>query len=397
MNMWLIIFKKELKDTLRDKRTLMTMIVVPLLIIPLMMKMMSGITVSHLSEAQEQKLRIALVAKDSVSDFKNLIQGKDDFELISNVTEDSVRSLIRSNKIDGAYVFSERFINQVKRNRAGRVKFYFRSSDDESIKKNRMTALMSEFEEQLLKQRFDDMGLDRRITKAVNLTTVDVATTQERAGKIIGGFLPYLFVIFCFLGGMYPAIDLAAGEKERGTMETLLTAPVSRFQILLGKYGIVVLTGTGSALISIVGFYVGFQSTGTMPDEFMSLLTNLMQPTTILLIFFQLLPLTMFFAGLQLSLSLYAKTFKEAQSLLTPFNIVVIVPAAAGLLPGVDLNFVTALVPVLNFSLATKEIMAGTINYALLAEVYLSLIFIGLGSLFLASKMFHQESIIFRS
>ena len=225
---------------------------------------------------------------------------------------------------------------------------------------------------------------------------VDIATTQEKFGKAIGGFLPYIFVIFCFIGIMYPAIDLAAGEKERGTLETLLTTPVGRFEILLGKFGVVVLTGIGSALISIVGLYIGIRQAGDIPPEIMEVILSVLKPETIGMLISLLLPLTMFFAGLLLSLSMFAKTFKEAQSIITPANFLVIIPVAIGLIPGIELNTTTAFIPVLNVSLATKGIISGTINYALLAEVYASLIILAGLSLFVSSKLFMRESVIFR-
>ncbi len=104
----------------------------------------------------------------------------------------------------------------------------------------------------------------------------------------------------------------------------------------------------------------------------------------------------MFFAGIMLSLSMFAKTFKEAQSILTPMNFLVIVPVAIGLIPGITLDPKTALIPVLNVSLATKEIVAGTIDFGLLMEVYVSLAVLAGLSLFLASRLFLRETVIFR-
>jgi sodium transport system permease protein len=208
--------------------------------------------------------------------------------------------------------------------------------------------------------------------------------------------VPYLFVIFCFMGSMYPAIDLAAGEKERGTMETLLTAPVSRFQILLGKFAVVVLTGLMSAIVSIVGILFSIKHIAGIPPEAMNAMLAILDAKTILLVLSLLLPLTIFFAAFLLSLSIFAKSYKEAQSLISPLTIVVILPVMIGLVPGIELDAVTALVPVLNVSLATKEIIAGTIKPALLWEVYASLFLLAGLSLYGCSKWFEREETIFR-
>jgi len=397
MNIFLTIFKKELIDTLRDRRTIIAMIIIPLLIFPVLIGITSKIQKSVTKKAEEKTLRIAVISNDGATEkLIEIITKLDDFKLIENVPEDSVRSFVQNDSLDGAFVFSKTFDKRVESLRAGRIKFYFKSTEGDNIEKNRMKDLVNEFEESLLSTRFEKLNLDEAVGTAVNLVEVDITSKKERIGKAIGGFLPYIFVIFCFIGSLYPAIDLAAGEKERGTIETLLTAPVNRFVILLGKFGVVVLAGVGSALVSIIGLYFGIRQAGEIPPEIVEVILGILEPQSILLLISLLLPLTMFFAGIMLSLSMFAKTFKEAQSILTPMNFLVIVPVAIGLIPGITLDPKTALIPVLNVSLATKEIVAGTIDFALLIEVYVSLAVLAGLSLFLASRLFLRETVIFR-
>jgi len=396
MGHMLTIFKKELIDTLRDRRTIIAMVVLPLLLFPLIIVITTKVSQSQAEKAKAETLKVAVISEDRLPDFTDLFAVREDIELIENVHEDSVRAFIRNDSLDGAFVFSPRFRERIEAMRPGRVKFYFRSTEDFDIKKDRILEVLEEFKDDLLSERFRKLDLDQDIAEAVNLVEVDIATAQERIGKAVGGFLPYIFVIFCFVGSMYPAIDLAAGEKERGTIETLLTAPVNRFEILLGKFGVVVVAGVSSALISILGLYLGVRMTNEIPDEIMDVILNILEPQSIALLMSLLLPLTIFFAGLLLTLSIFAKSFKEAQSLITPFNIFVIIPVAVGLIPGVELNTTTALIPILNVSLATKEIIAGTIDTGLLIEVYGSLIALALLSLFVSSKIFTRESVIFR-
>lgn len=396
MGNMLTIFKKELIDTLRDRRTIIAMVVLPLLLFPLIIGITTKVSQSQAEEAKAETLKIAIISEDPVPEFNSYFMEREGFELVENVHEDSVRAFIRNDSLDGAFVFSPRFKERVSDMRPGRVKFYFRSTDDFDIKKERMLDVVEEFEEELLAARFQKLNLDTDIADAVNLVEIDIATAQERIGKAVGGFLPYIFVIFCFVGSMYPAIDLAAGEKERGTIETLLTAPVNRFEILLGKFGVVVVAGVSSALISILGLYIGIRLSSEIPDEIMKVIMSILEPKSIALLMSLLLPLTIFFAGLLLTLSIFAKSFKEAQSLITPFNIFVIIPVAVGLIPGIELSPTTALIPILNVSLATKEIIAGTIETGLLLEVYGSLLVLALVSLFISSRIFTRESVIFR-
>jgi sodium transport system permease protein len=215
-------------------------------------------------------------------------------------------------------------------------------------------------------------------------------------GSPFGGAVPYVIILFCFLGAMYPAIDLGAGEKERGTLETLLTTPVDRFGILVGKFGVIVLIGLFSALVSILGLYIGVRQSGHLQPEMFDSIVKLLGIETILLILGLLVPLTVFFAGLLLCASLLARSFKEAQSLMTPLNLAVLLPVAIALLPGVTLDWKTALIPVLNASLATKEIIRGEIDGKDLGLVYASLTVYALLAIGGTRWMFSRESIIFR-
>lgn len=392
----LTIFRKELIDTLRDRRTIIAMVIVPLFIFPIIIGITAKIQVSQAKKAKEKKLRVAVISNDAIRGFKDIISARDDLIVVEDVATDSIRAFIQEDSLDGAFIFSDNFDEQVSNMQAGQVQFIYRSTEDNNIKKNRLMDLIDEYEKQLLASRFQRLDLDQEIVKTIDLQEVDVATFKEKFGQEVGGFLPYIFVIFCFIGGMYPAIDLGAGEKERGTLETLLTSPVSRFEILLGKFGVVVLTGVGSALVSIIGLYIGIRQAGELPPELIDVLLGILELESILLLLSLLLPLTMFFAGILLSLSIFARTFKEAQSTISPMSFIVILPVAIGLIPGIELNSTTALIPILNVSLATKEIISGTIEFGLLIEVYLSLIVLAALSLFLSSRFFSRESIIFR-
>ena len=393
------VFRKELTDTLRDRRTIITMILVPLMLFPVIMSVMTRIQVSQMKKAEAEVLQVALITYGNAQAFRDSLLARDDFEVHEDIPADSVRALIQRDSLDGAFVFSKNFDKRVQNLKSGRVKFYYKSTENEKedITKRRLKEVLDGFEKTLLAERFRKLQLDEDTVEPVKVAEVNVATPKERLGRAIGGFLPYIFVIFCFTGAMYPAIDLAAGEKERGTIETLLTAPVPRLQILLGKFSVVVLTGIASAAISMVGLYIGFRQIPEIPTEALETILSILEVKSIVLVLSLLFPLTVFFAGLLLSVSIFARSFKEAQSYISPMTIIVILPVIVGLLPGMELTAKTALIPILNISLATKEIIAGTIKTGLLLEVYASLIVLAALGLFFCTQMFTRESVIFRS
>ena len=179
--------------------------------------------------------------------------------------------------------------------------------------------------------------------------------------------LPYLVIIMCMTGAIYPSIDLTAGEKERGTMETLLCSPVARTHLVLGK-GLVVLTvslataclslfSNGAALV-LLKKLVGNSAKGNP-------LPLTMDPSSLLAVLVMMLPLAIFFSGAMLAIGLYSRSAKEANSYLQPLLICTVMPAAAAALPGVELNYGLALVPVLNVSLAGARNHVGAVSLEL--------------------------------
>jgi sodium transport system permease protein len=392
-----IVFRKELKDILRDRRTIMFMIVIPMILFPMLFKVMFSVEKSQSDKEHAKRLRVAVVSQGNATRFVEMLRARGDLKLSTTVPSDSISALIRADSLDGAFVVASAFDDSIAEMKPGRVDFYFKSTDDREIVQRRLRETVDKYEHELLEQRFGRLEMNPSIVDAVDLQTHNVASMEERVGKSVGGMLPYLFIIFCFIGAMYPAIDLGAGEKERGTMETLLTAPVNRFHILLGKFGVVVLSGLVSAAASITGLYVAIKQSSTIPPEFMKIIMHILGWHTILMLLSLLLPLTIFFAGILLSLSLTARSFREAQTMISPLNIAVIMPAAIGLIPGVTMSYKTALIPVLNVSLATKEIIAGTIQTPHLVVVYASLVTLAMLSLWGSAWWFRRESTIFRS
>jgi len=147
----------------------------------------------------------------------------------------------------------------------------------------------------------------------------------------------------------------------------------------------------------MVGLYIGVRQAGDLPPDFMDIVVKILGGNTIALVMSLLIPLTVFFAGVLLSVSLAARGFKEAQTLIAPLNMAVIIPAAIGMMPGLEMTYITAMIPVLNVSLATKEIIAGTITTPHLITVYVTLIGLALASMAMATTQFNRESTIFRT
>ena len=206
-----------------------------------------------------------------------------------------------------------------------------------------------------------------------------------------------MFVIFGFMGALYPALDLGSGEKERGTLETILSSPANRLDIVLGKVIVVSLSAILSAVIGLLGFFIGINTFADLPSQLTTVIGEIANVETVLMVMSLVLPICVFFSSILLGLSIYAKSFKEAQSITSPLSFVIFVPILISLTPGINLDAVTALIPILNVSLATKDIIAGVMNPFYMFEVYASLLtYAGLSILWCVYS-FNQEGTIFRN
>ena len=167
---------------------------------------------------------------------------------------------------------------------------------------------------------------------------------------------------------------------------------------MLGKFTVVALAGLVSAVIAMFSLYVSVaQGVDGIPPELLAAVAQVLEPVTIATVLALLLPLSMFFAALLLMLSVYARSYKEAMSIISPLMIVVLFPAMIALLPGSELTPVTALIPILNVSLATRALISGTADPALVALVFASLVALAAASLWACTRWFAREDIVFRS
>ena len=391
------IVKKEFTDTLRDKRTILTMIVIPLLMVPILMNITIRVIQRQERKAEVELIDLAFIGGEYAPRLLEMVQADSQFVVHEDVRENEFEQLIRDDTLDAGIVVPPDFLERVTADEQAEVVLYYRSSSTFAVAEGRLRGIIGDYDEEIVDGRIRRMSLDPNLFDAIVVERRDISTMQEVLGKTVGGFLPYMFIIFMFTGAMYAGIDLSAGEKERGTLETLLSSPASRLEIVMGKFLVVATVGIASALISMFGLYLGVRGIEDIPPEAMEAVWDILSVKVVVMIATLLLPLAAFFAAMILAFAIQAKSFKEAQSTLTPLSIVVIMPVVFGLLPGIELNAQTALIPVLNVSLATKEVIAGTINPLHLVMSYVSLFALAAASIWFCVVWFNREETLFRS
>ena len=396
MSIIVSIFKKELIDVLRDRRTLMFMVVIPILITPLLVIGSIKFQEYQNKKSEEKILKIAYINESEDSLTKELLSDQKGVKIIEGVPIDSIESYIKSDSLQGGLYLGKGFLKKIKTNSSGDVKIYYKSSDLMSKSKKRMQAALDIYKQKIIAERLKQLNVDGQILEPITITNIDMATAKETLGKAIGGFIPYVLVMFIFLGAMYPAIDLGAGEKERGSLETLLSSPATKFEITMGKLLVVSLTGIVSGLVSVLGISSSLFFIDKIPVQIQETILELINPFMIFSIIILMIPIAIFFASMLLSISFYARSFKEAQSLMGPLNMVIIVPLFLSLGPGMEMDHATALMPLINVGLLTKEILAGSVELIYFIETLFSLLFCAAIGIWFSVFWFKKENTIFR-
>ena len=400
--MWQV-YVKELMELMRDKKTLIFVILLPILIFPVLFGVMALVLTSTTSKAMQQEHRYVIVNAEQAPQFAEALFYHKNFKRVdSELTErEQLIAAIRAGDFDVALVIPEDFKARQAAVEQSEWQLIYNQSSQLDFMYQYFSELMRRYTEDLQMTSLSQLGVDperlQAILTPVELRRVDTADTRENIGEKIGAFIAYILIPICLMGASYPAIDMGAGEKERGTLETLLICPVTRTAIVLGKFFTVLTTGLATTLITVVSF--GIWTAVVSSFTGFDVITNVMASisvTDLLLIFLMLLPISAIFASLLLAISIYAKTFKEAQNYMSPLSFVVLMPLVAAILPGVNLTTTTAMIPLTNVALAIKELIKGTVDYGMLMMIFASTVVIAGALVAFCVHWFQQEKVLFR-
>ncbi len=394
-----IVYRKELTDSLRDRRTLVSMIAIPLLIFPVMMLGFSYLALKLVGQAKKEVPQIMVLGGEDSPKVMAGLRNLNTIEIVPPAP-DYVEQ-ISNKKIRAAVEIPKGFDAALERNEKTTVKIYMYEGEiKSSFAADRVEKFFSELREKTARDRLEARKLPVSLLKPFDIEQKNVAPPEKVGGSMFGGLIGYMVILLCMTGAMYPAIDLTAGEKERGTMETILCSPVERTHLVLGKFLMVLTASLASAVLSVIsmGFsFLGVSKLGSLESGGRSPFQMSINPKAVLAVFGMVLPMAVLFAAALMTIALFAKSYKEAQSYLTPMTFLVVIPAVASLLPGVELNAKLALIPVLNTSLVSKEILTGTYHWNYIALIFLSSCAYAAAAMFIAVKMFQREDVLFRA
>ena len=396
-----IVYRKELIDSLRDRRTVISMVAVPLLVMPLLGIGMLALTAELVGHAREEVSTVMIFGGEDSPRVLSELRQLRDLRIVP--AKPDYADEISNKQIRAAVDIPQGFEAKLAAGESSTVRIYMYEGElKSSFGADRLQRFFRELRDRTIHEHLDARQLPDTLARPFEIQQKNVAPPEKVGGEILGGLVPYFVILLCLTGAMYPAMDLTAGEKERGTIETILCSPVSRTHLVLGKFLMVLTASIATAILAITSMAVSFGAgkeilLGVTSGAEDAALQITITGKAMLSIFIVVLPMAVLFSATLLALSLFAKSFKEAQSYISPLMIIVVMPAVAAFLPGVELNAALALVPVLNTSLVSKEIITGTYHWNLIALIFLSSSIYAGAALAIAVKLFQREDVLFRT
>jgi len=397
-----IVYRKELTEAIRDRRTVISTILVPLLLFPVLSVGFGSLAVMLVGKAKEETPKVMLRGG---ADSPEVVAGLKKLDKIEIVPETpDWKDQIINKEIRAAVEIPSGFQGDVAQQKQDTVSIYNYEGELKSeFASDKVEKYLKDYSDTVVKDRLTAKNLPVGMLKPFEFKRENVAPPEKVSGAAFGGIIGYMVILLCMTGAMYPAMDLTAGEKERGTMETILSSPISRTHLVLGKFFLILTAALGTAALSVLSMGISFNVlshyTGKTEGGRAAAAGFILHlgPKTVASVFLMALPIAVLFSAVLMTIALFAKTYKEAQSYLTPMTFIVIVPAIASMLPGVELTSKLALIPILSTSLLCKELVAGTYHWNLIAVIFSSTCVYAAAALFIAIKMFQRESVLFRS
>jgi sodium transport system permease protein len=388
------VYRKELIDSLRDRRTIISTIVIPMLMFPLISIGFGSLASKTIQKAQSETANIIILGSTNSPALSEALRHTEGLKVEDRSAD--YQSRIANKKLRAAVEIPENFETDHGTNEAPVIKIYHYAGEMRSqMAVRNIQRVIRDHRDKRVEQRLFTVGLTRNVLKPFDVREQNVAPPEKVGGNLLGGFIPYMIIFLSFVGCMAPALDLSAGEKERGTIETILASPIGRTELVFGKFLLIVTTSLITTFISLLSNALTLLAVREMAKG-VALPFNL-SVLNVVGVFLLVFPLAITFAAGLFAIASFARNYREAQSYVSPLMMVVVLPAMAALLPGFDLNLTKALIPVLNVSLVSKEILSGTFHWGLISVVFISSCVYAIAALSAAVAAFKSESVLFRT
>src|SRR2546422_2319157 len=318
-----IVYRKELTEAVRDRRTLISTILVPLLLFPVLSVGFGSLAVALVGKAKEETPKVMLRGGEDSPAVVEGLKKLDKIEIVPATP--GWKDQIINKEIRAAVEIRAGFQSNVAQEKSDTVKIYNYEGELKSeFATEKIEKYLKDYRDKVVKERLAAKNLPETVLKPFDVKQENVAPPEKVSGAAFGGIIGYMVILLCLQGGMYPAIDLTAGEKERGTMETILSSPISRMHLVLGKFFLVLTAALGTAALSVLSMGVSFsalnrytQNSGSQRGEAAPFILHL-GPKVVLSVFLMALPLAVFFFSSLLSIPPFSPSYKKGQNYHTP-------------------------------------------------------------------------------
>lgn len=384
------VFLKELRETLRDRRSLAVMFGIPLLVYPLLMLAVAGLGVSTQRRLSRQVARVALVNPDAAPHLVALMEHpRSGVELVPS--GDPRGDLLRG-KLSAILRVPPGFEPGAVERREGEIRVQVdRSHSDATFTEDKVDRLLRDYERWIVEQRLRRRGMPASLVAPLRRATEDLAPADRRLGSLLSLLLPMMLLIGGVLGSFFPAINAATTERELGTLESLLVTPASKMELLVGKAGLVMLSGLVTAALNLLSMsLVLWRSFSLMARSPASLS---MDPRALALSYLATVPTILFFAALCLVVALMARNYREVNAYATPVILLAQLPVLVGIAePRVTPALLVT--PAINSALIIREVLTGHATAGAFLLAFVSSCFYAALMFSLAARVFTTEDLV---
>ena len=391
------IAKKELVEFVRDWRTILAILVIPLLLFPILFILFPLLLASEAAELNAINVDVVVQADDIPDDLESMLGNASlnlTYEPLPEVEELSAPlgedDRLRNGSVDA--------LLRLRQN--GTVLEYavlYLSTSEQSLEaRSRTFDVLGAWEQNETVRRIDAAGLDANETLDPlrwngDIGQSDVATQGEQAGMALSLFIPLVLAVWTFSSAIQPSIDMTAGERERGTLEALLGLPCTRMELLMGKWlAVATITGVG-VLLQVAGllFAIGYLATSDVISA------PSVSPAALAFLFVAVLLFAIMVVAIEMALAMRSHSVKEAGSLLGPAVLVILFPGLFSQVINLDgIETFWFAVPVVNVLLALRELLMNRIVYSHVVVWVVSSTFYAFVAAYYAARQFKREDIV---
>lgn len=396
---------KELRESLRDRRTLATLVLMPLIVYPILSITFQRFLLTTASTTGSLQVLVGTLDQRDMDALQTLLPVRveslksDDplalpagFELNMTVVDD-IDEAVRKGEIDLGIELGglpsgqeERFKAQI----ACRL-VHNENSYRGNIAADWIAARFRAINDEYMSARLRELGESGQLPTRVIRDEITVASNTAYS---LATLIPLILILMTVTGAVYPAIDLTAGERERGTMESLVAAPIPRLGVLFAKYVAVMTVALLTATANLAAMTVTLYSTGLTQAIFGR---DGLPPSTMIVVFALMVLFASFFSAVLLGVTSFARSFKEAQAYIVPIILFSLAPCLVCLAPGIEINGMLAVAPLVNIVLLARDVFTGQVNWQLLPLVVISTGMYASAAIGVAARVFGSDAILYGS